>query len=118
MGKLWQRVTFGHGAFAMAFSGDSLGAALQTAGLPQSEEMTGATKSTLAADPGAGKIWRRQYRPTRCYLRVSITFESSSVPPLNLAGFEAVVADALQGNFGICGAAQCKWNIVGFDEAS
>lgn len=71
-----------------------------------------------AASLAPSKIWRRQYRPTRCYLRVHIVFESPSTSLLNSLGFQAMVAETLQSNFGVCGAAQCKWSLVSFDDVS
>ncbi|CAE8680528.1 unnamed protein product [Polarella glacialis] len=74
---------------------------------------------TLRQDKGCGaekeKVWSRHFRPSRCYLRVQVTFERRGVEPPALDLVRATVAEALQGAFGTCGSALVDWSLVAFE---
>eukprot|EP00929_Paragymnodinium_shiwhaense_P078434 TRINITY_DN40650_c0_g1_i1.p2 TRINITY_DN40650_c0_g1~~TRINITY_DN40650_c0_g1_i1.p2 ORF type:complete len:131 (-),score=13.79 TRINITY_DN40650_c0_g1_i1:554-946(-) len=60
-------------------------------------------------------VFSRQYRPTRCYLRVSLVFEAASAPSVVEAAFTSAIAESLQSCFGALGAGQCPWSTVSYD---
>ncbi|CAJ1357973.1 unnamed protein product [Effrenium voratum] len=53
----------------------------------------------------------RHFRPTRCFLRVQLTFDPPGEQP-SAQMLQAAIHEAMHSAFGSCGASLCHWSLL------
>eukprot|EP00933_Yihiella_yeosuensis_P026773 TRINITY_DN20808_c0_g1_i1.p1 TRINITY_DN20808_c0_g1~~TRINITY_DN20808_c0_g1_i1.p1 ORF type:complete len:148 (-),score=20.45 TRINITY_DN20808_c0_g1_i1:232-675(-) len=80
-----------------------------------SPDAVGEVKNDVAM---SGKVWSRHFRPSRCFMKLQITFDRPIAEPPSEEGFRATIAEAMQDAFGTCGSALCSWSLLSFEKTS